>query len=177
MTFDKGWAFAERHMPAVRAAIGAIPTRVFFDVDTAPVERDRHEATDLVLRLTGGDVAVRVRSKRSLWKDTPEWSVRWRAANGGRTEIHKLRDGYCRWYLTGYSDGNDGLWMWWLLDLNAVRAACLLEDESLWQIHNNEDGTFGGYLPIRVLEEVDCVAYSGNDELESRPYFSRAGVG
>ena len=156
--FDVGWAFSERHMPAVRDAIGSIPTRIFLDVATAPVERDQHEATDLVLRVSGGDVAVRIRKRAALW-DCPEWSVRVRSRGGHKTELDKLLGGFCRWYFFGYGDGHDGLFAWWLLDLDVVRSAGVLAET--WPRHTNHDGSVGMYIPLSSLAALECIVFDG----------------
>jgi hypothetical protein len=159
--FSVGWAFAELHMPAVRKALGDLPSKIFFDIETAPAKKDMENATDLILSLSSGDIAVRVR-KRHYWDLQNEkgwkhdWSVR-AESRGHKTEIHKLREGFGRWYFMGYSDDDNGkLIGWWLIDLDKVRSLDILEED--WPIYPNMDGTSGMYIPISELTRLDCIA-------------------
>jgi hypothetical protein len=54
-----GWDLSTKMMGAIRDAIGDIPAKCFFDIETASFEKDTTQATDLVLKLSGGDMAVR----------------------------------------------------------------------------------------------------------------------
>jgi hypothetical protein len=98
---------------------------------------------------------------------------------GAKTEIDKLREGHCRWYFTGYSDGADGLMAWWILDMDVVRLSGVLVPPlwDQWPAHLNDDGSGGVYVPMHELLARGCVVFSGNEvsralaarELEVRP--------
>ena len=167
-SFAAGWVFAELHMPAVRTALSELPAGIFLDFATADAKRDMEQATDLVLEVGGGTVAVRIRSKR-YYNSKPkalDWSVRFESGNA-RTEIHKLREGFGDFYFYGYSKDDAGeLEDWWLIDLHTVRERGILESDR-WQVHPNMDkkGTAGGYFPIWLLEEANCVLWSSRNLL------------
>ena len=158
-SFAAGWKFAELHMPAVRKVLGSLPADYFLDFATAPAKQDMQEATDLVIEVSGGTMAVRVRSNkfyRSARGEFYDWSVRC-VSHGRKTEIHKLREGFGDWYFYGYSlDDKGKLAAWWLLDMHRVREEGILDMDN-WQVHPNRDGTSGMYIPLRVLEERGCV--------------------
>lgn len=171
--FATGWKFAELHMPAVRTALSELPAGIFLNFATADAKRDMEQATDLVLEVEGGTIAVRIRSNKyylSYLDGKPhkpkalDWSVRW-VSRGARTEIHKLREGFGDFYFYGYSEDDRGMLAdWWLIDLHTVRERDILES-GLWQVNPNYDGTEGGYFPIWRLEEANCVLWSSRNLL------------
>jgi len=165
MTFSAGWAFAELHMDAVRNGLGRLPIKYFMDIETAPVRRDMEEATDLVLSISGGDIAVRIR-RRKYWqpdKFAPDLSIR--AINRGfKTEIHKLREGFGKWYFYGFSKDDQGeLLIWWLLDIDKMRDCNIFED-GRYPTYPNGDGTEGMYIPIKELILNGCVIHEQKAE-------------
>jgi hypothetical protein len=156
-----GFELSTKMMPFVRTSIGEIPAKYFFDVETADYYKDTQESTDLILKLSGGDVAVRVRQFKYIYHfptldQKPlayDWSVRFRSRNGFRTEIDKLRDGYARWYFMGIAnDDETDLYDYGLIDLDKCRVDDVFHSE-LWQVNPNGDGTAGGYLPMRWIED------------------------
>jgi hypothetical protein len=154
MTFTDEFSFAEKHMPEVKKALGNLPSKIFFDIDTATVKRDMEEATDLIMSVSSGDIAVRVRRNKFLCY--MDWSVRVRN-KGYKTEIHKLQEGYARWYFIGWSlDDKETLAKWYLLDLDKIRAKNILTRD--YPIRDNYDGTAGKYIPIKILSFNMCVA-------------------
>ena len=175
--FDRNFPFAEKHMPAIRFALGNLPAKMFFDINTATPQQDKEQATDLVLTLSSGDLAVRVRRRefwiRGLEERTFDWSVR--AVNRHwKTEIQKLKDGFARWYFYGYSyDDRGKLAHWYLIDLNRVRAARLLDHD--FPVHYNLDGTAGMYIPIYRLKLAGAVLHSYEPKVRQLPLFMSGG--
>jgi hypothetical protein len=173
-----GWALSVKMMPYIRKSIGDIPSKIFFDIETATFEQDTTKATDLVLKLSGGDIAVRVRNhkfgyKKYSWSDSIDkeplafdWSVRF-VANGYKTEIHKLREGFAKWYFIGLANKDEtDLFDYGLIDLNRCRINNIFRDE-LWQINPNSDGTAGGYLRMRRVKEYGCLLWHKTMKLET----------
>jgi len=169
VSFSDNWGFSERHLPAVRRELAMLPAGLFLDFATADAERDKTEATDIVLEVDRrGMMAVRVRARR-YWRDHEDdgdWSIRFKSRYGGRTEAHKMIDGWCDWYFIGFSDGHNDLYRWFLLDLYRVREEGIFPDtmdETAWRAlgwlgpHDNADGTAGIYFPISKLLELGCV--------------------
>lgn len=157
-TFAQGFAFAEKHMSAVRKELGSLPLKLFIDIDTAPAKRDMEEATDLILSVNGGDIAVRVRRNKFWLKGLRfgfDLSIR-AECRGHKTEIDKLQEGFGKWYFYGYSSNDSGgLVEWWLLDLDTVRGTNILTGN--YPVYPNGDGTAGKYIPLDKLDELDCV--------------------
>jgi len=85
------------------------------EVVVASNEKDTKEATDFVIVLKGGDVAVRLRFW-SCYTVRQEWTIRSRLDSGMETELSKLKKGFARWYLYGWVKDNI-LFSWMLIDL------------------------------------------------------------
>lgn len=132
------WGWADKHLDAIVAVLKQNAMHLL-SVHIAPEKSDLKEATDLVITVDGGDVAVRIRRPRynDRYKDL---TIRaWRRGNI-KTEIDKIRDGFARWYLYAWSDGNNGLMDWMLIDIDALRESGLLDRK---QIIKNKDGRTG----------------------------------
>jgi len=124
----------------------------------APVERDVKQATDYLIKLKGGDVAVRLRwwSKYTVKK---EWTVRSKRDSGTETELSKSQKGFAKWYLYGWvKDGVLASWM--LLDLDTVRRKGVLD--RVWDEKSNRDGTYFIIIPNHVLIETRCIISQHN---------------
>jgi hypothetical protein len=123
-------------------------------VSVASTERDLKRATDLVVTVTGGDVAVRIRRPRynGKWRDL---TVRAWRKSGVKTERDKLIAGFADFYLYAWSDGDGGLADWFLVDLAKLRATELLTSKP---IQYNRDGRTG-FISIKdwELEQTGCL--------------------
>lgn len=118
----------------------------------APEESDLKYATDLVIVIKGGDVATRVRSPGCRFRD---FTIRTRTRYNIRTEIHKIRDGFAKWYLYAWTDADEKIESWILVDLDMVRKYGLLDikrDEI-----PNTDGTKFISISIGELDTWGCV--------------------
>jgi hypothetical protein len=147
---DRQWADA--YAEQVKAILTAQAAR-FVRFEFAPDEADRNRATDFVVRVEGGDVAVRVRSTRRDFRDV---TIRTRRANGVRTELDKLRAGFARWYLCCWSDQAGLIGDWVLLDMDLVRARGLLDRHR--REHTGDGGrTFFVGIPVDELRRAGCV--------------------
>lgn len=163
--FPENWRFAELHMPAIQQKLMMLPSGVFLDFTKADIKRDYEEATDLILEIAGGTMAVRIRRNKYLeigMRNGFDWSIRYRCRTH-KTEIHKLREGFGDWYFYGYSADDKGkLGAWWLLDLECIREQGILSDSSIdaeWPIYDNKDGTAGLYIPMSALQKNHCVIH------------------
>lgn len=137
--FEGNWNFASSHMPAVRKELALLPVGYFMNFATADAKRDMEEATDLVLEIIGGTMAVRIRRKR--YYHFFDWTIRYKIGNNNiKTEIHKLREGFADWYFYGYSaDDKSELGFWCLIDLYRVREERLLDRDWSHILKNNTD--------------------------------------
>jgi len=124
------------------------PRRAHEDPLVAPDDVDRRNATDMVVRLSGGDVAVRLRRADCDYRDL---TIRSKRDSGYRTELSKIRDGFGDWYLYGWLDGRNHISEWILVDLDELRT------KQLWRGRReipNGDGTW--FIPIAADELKRC---------------------
>lgn len=164
MSFGPNWQFMLDHMPAIREILKELPAKYFLDFATTTPKQDMEQATDLILEIPGGTMAVRMRRNKFYQKALSygfDWSIRYEC-RGHRTEIDKLRDGFADWYFYGYSaNDKDAVIAWWLIDLSLVRDEQLLADSTIqflgWPVHKNNDGTSALYVPLFYLEQTNCI--------------------
>jgi len=147
------WDWADGHIGAIVDVLKQNAMHLL-SVHVASQKQDLKHATDLVISVVGGDVAVRIRRPqyRKCWR---ELTVRaWRKGDIP-TELHKIRDGWADWYLYAWSDGNGGLLDWMLVDLDAMRKSGLLDNP---KIQMNKDGRTGFcHFSVGTLKLNSCL--------------------
>lgn len=124
---DKKWAdgYGPQIAQILAENLGRIAT-----VRTATDDEDATRATDLVVELDRGDVALRVRSA-TRFRDL---TLRYRRRPWGIVEmdlqrgyeVDKILDGFARWYLYVWTSARN-IVDWLIVDLDAVRDAHLIE--------------------------------------------------
>ena len=120
----------------------------------APDDVDRKNATDVILRLAGGDVAVRLRRPGCKYRDL---TIRSRLESGYRTELSKIKEGFADWYLYGWLDHQGKIDEWILVDLDKARA--YRGWEGCKEISNTApyDGTYFIAIKLKNLRDHDCI--------------------
>lgn len=151
-TFVENWTFQLGYYAAVESILKA-NAQYFINVSVANPEQDMKQATDFVVVIDGGEIAVRIRRDNCKWRDLTIRSTN----NGHKTEIHKIREGWARYYLYCWTSGRKEIGEWMLVDLNKVRELELLENRS--EIPNY-DGTWFITIPYKELADKECVLAS-----------------
>lgn len=123
----------------------------FVSVEVASPEADMKRATDFVVRVMGGDIAVRIRRADVPWRDLTVRSYN----NGNKTEIHKLREGFARFYLYGWTNTSNAISEWALMDLDKIRALNLLENRT--EKPNKDGRTRFICIPLAELRAKGCI--------------------
>lgn len=133
----KDWAWADEYLPAVKQILEENAMH-FISIKIAPLSDDLERATDMVLTLTGGDVAVRIRRDNCAYRDL---TIRaWRKGDI-ETEIHKIRKGFARWYFYAWTKKNKSIGDWIIVDLDKMRQLDLFDDNR--STIKNPDGRTG----------------------------------
>lgn len=134
----------------------------FLSLEVSDDEKDTQEATDMIIKIEGGDVALRVRDANKHFRD---FTIRSRSKNGGKTEIDKIKEGFGDWYLYGW--GNNGYVKEYILvDLGKVRDFNLLKGRK--EIPNY-DGTRFINIQIGELQMCGClVAKSVSEKTQQK---------
>ncbi len=146
MTFEENWNWQLRYLDDIKNILKEQLIN-FVKIEIANPKEDMEQATDLKIEVTGGNVGVRIRRDTSF----RDFTIR-AYKNGNRTEIDKLREGYCNWYLYCWTR-NDKITDWILLDINKMREKGLLDTTR--NIKMNTDGKTGFY--IYALEELEDI--------------------
>ncbi len=147
-------------MPQVRAILGGLPLSHFAEVHDAPIEVDRKHATDLTLKITGGDIAARLR----FFCNQRDLTIRAHRDNGMKTELAKIQEGFAYRYFYGWVDASRIISEWILVDLDKVRMAGLLGRER--RLIPNGDGTHFIAIATKELHDAGClITYQLNDQL------------
>jgi hypothetical protein len=113
---------------------------------------DLKHATDLTLKVTGGDIAARLRFPPCKYRDL---TIRAQRDTGARTELAKIREGFAYRYFYGWIDENNNIAEWILVDLDKVREAGLLDKERC--LIPNGDGTYFISITVKELRDVDSI--------------------
>jgi hypothetical protein len=100
-------------------------------------ETDMKEATDFVVTLKGGRVAVRIR--KDVGGRYHDLTIRSRRRSGAKTELQKIKEGYADFYLYIWT-GNENITDWWLVDVECLRSSGLL-DAPRREIWNKDGGS------------------------------------
>ena len=150
MTFKDNWEFQEKYIDVIRNILKDNAMYIV-DVEVSTPEEDMKEATDLKIKITAGDVAVRIRRGICGFRD---FTVRG-YCDGNRTEIDKLQDGYGDWYLYAWENNTrNGIDEWVLINLNKARP--LFYDKR--KVKMNTDGRTGFLTySINELVEYGCI--------------------
>lgn len=121
-------------------------------IEVASPEEDMKQSTDMIIRLKAGNVAVRIR------RDIPYRDFTIRAyCNGYKTELHKLREGFCDWYLYAWTK-EEIIIDWVIIDINKMRNHGLLNEDK--RIKMNFDNRTG--FIIYELKELENVIIASN---------------
>jgi hypothetical protein len=155
MNYDEDREWSDRYITAVGEIVGP------YLLVPAPVERDRKEATDLiVIKARDMTIAARVRRSGYAEKYPRQFTLRCGRPSGTKTELSKIVDGWADWMFYGHaSSRNDGsISDWMLIDLTALRAAFVRYPNILHPpyqqgcgMETNRDGTTFRYFDVRYL--------------------------
>lgn len=124
---------------------------IFIDINFSTEIEDTKFATDFVVRILNKDISVRIRKSDCEFRD---FTIRAMTKYGGKTEIHKIKEGYGDIYLYSWQNENREIREYIIVDINKLRNSGLLNDRKTIP---NIDGT--GFISIEIdeLEEEDCL--------------------
>lgn len=131
MTFQKNWDWQINFVEEVRDILKSQSMNIV-KIEIATPEEDMKQCTDMKIKITAGDIAVRIRRENCKYRD-----LTIRAYNQGyETEIDKLRKGFGDWYLYAWVKDNS-INEWVLVDINKLR----------------DNGCFSGSRPIQMNKD------------------------
>lgn len=146
---DKRWE--EGYHGQVLSILGVL-TPHLAEIKVASAEKDRANATDFEVTLSGGTIAVRLRRPECKFRDL---TIRALRDNGAKTELAKIKEGYAYRYFYGWTDQQRKIAEWILVNLDKVRETGLLEKPR--QLRPNGDGTYFISIELRELYDAGCL--------------------
>ncbi len=153
---DRTWS--DRYLPQVKEILQENLNKIV-QVKIAGDKEDTTNATDMVIQLESGDVAVRIRRPDCKFRDLTLRSSR---ESGTETELSKIKKGLPRWYLYGWTNDKQEIYEWILVDLNKVREKELWEEK---RERPNHDGTWFIAIPTKELYKEKCLVSYKIDSL------------
>lgn len=147
----KDWEWADTFLPQIVDILKSNAIYIL-EIRIADSDKDTKEATDLVISVTGGDVAVRIR--RGKYHKYRDWTIRSVRDSGAKTELNKLRDGFAKWYLYLWTD-SENIVDWILVDLERSRSSGLLFKDR--RNISNGDGTYFVAIPVNEIKRFNCL--------------------
>ena len=152
---ERDWRDSQRYMPHVTEILRSLAHHII-NIEIADEEADMKRATDVVIRVTGGDIGLRARKASCGFRD---FTLRSARPSGVRTELQKVRDdGYMDWFLYGWGDGIAKLTDWGFIGMASLRASGLLDDiEGSSREHRNNDGTKFVQYSLLELNQNRCL--------------------
>jgi len=124
--------------------------KYLLDVQISSEKDDKTQATDINLEIKGGDVAVRILRKNKYNTIT----IRSYRSSGAKTELAKLKEGYCKWYFFGWCK-EDELNEWVIVDIDKLRKSKLLDGYKTIMNKDNITGFIA--IPLKDLVFHDCI--------------------
>lgn len=159
---DRRWS--DKFIPAIKRIVGPRLLSV------TPDEIDCKQAADLMV-FTARDMKIAARVRRPGFSDRYpyEFTIRARRDSGAETELSKIVNGWGDWLFYGHSnDEEKDFALWWLIDLDAFRAALIRDKGSLrFGDKPNGDGTYFKWFDLRSFPEHPHILIGGSDYLPS----------
>lgn len=147
--FKTDWDFQTGYYKAIENIIKS-NAKYFVYVRVANPEQDMKQATDFIVVIEGGEIAVRIRRDNCRFRDLTIRSKRLES----KTEIDKIKEGWARYYLYCWTDINKNISEWIFVDLNKIRELNLLDNRD--NIPNG-DGTYFIAIPFDELNNKECI--------------------
>ena len=137
-TYEANRRFSDDMMPKMIEILYDNCARHFMSVGKASLTQDTKQSTDLIVfqPVSLGTIAARVRRPDCKYRDL---TIRAQTRHGDRTEIDKMRDGWCRFYLYGWTDVVLDIIDWIFVDMDYVRMSQFFFETR--PLISNGDGT------------------------------------
>jgi hypothetical protein len=147
---DFNWQ--ERFYPFVKKVLADNAIKIVC-IEVAPPEQDMKQATDFIVHIKGGMVAVRIR--RDVANNYRDLTIRSKRPSGVETELQKIKKGFADFYLYIWTS-KDSIIDWWLVDINKMRIAGLF-DAPRREIWNKDKSSAFIAIAINELQRVGAL--------------------
>lgn len=163
MSYTTQRQWSDRLLPQVKQILSN-NANMLLEIRYGTMNEDTKQATDLrVLIAQGGTIAVRTRTPDCLYRDL---TIRAKSRYNSETEIHKLRQGWGKWYFYGWTNQDDIIEEWIVVDLDLMRFSGILkEDRRL--IPNGDDTGFFSYSLSEIFPFIVANVLSKNTRMKA----------
>lgn len=124
-----------------------------FEIEKASLKQDTEQGFDFWFTGAGLKIPVRVRTPDCKWRD---FTIRWRAMFGGKTEIDKLSEGAGDIYFYAWTSERDIICDWILINLRLLREKFDLSRNNttlINRVRSNGDGTYHTQVQLNELSD------------------------
>ena len=169
MTYREDRNWSNKYIPEISEIIG-LNARFLMTINVSSDDKDMGEATDLVLSIGGGDIAIRLLREKKY----NTFTIRSFRSSGTKTELAKIKSGYAKWYFFGWCK-DEVLDDWLIIDLDKLRESGLLDGYTTIM---NKDKTTGFIaIPLEDLAFSECIVASKTLSSVIRPQVGNAESG
>lgn len=136
---------------------------------------DMMKATDMIVTVIGGKIAVRIRRPMMghIYRD---FTIRSFRPSGAKTELEKIREGFADWYLYLWTDYDLAFEIhidsWIFVNLKKVRERGILDNIKDYE-RPNIDGTRFVVIPISILDKYNCITDRDGASLQVKSNFNQ----
>ena len=148
--FNKNFGWQSNYYPQIKSILMENLGKIV-NINIADQEQDMKRATDFVITMTGGDVAVRIR--RDGYYKFHDFTIRSSKPSGHKTELQKIIDGYGDFYLYCWTVGDD-IKKWVLINLEKLRISGIL-NKPRREIQNTDGSS--NFIAIGLDELGDSI--------------------
>lgn len=161
-TYRSNRSWSDQFIPHIKEIVGP------FLMCVTPDEIDMTQAADLMV-FTARDMRIAARVRRPGFADKYpyQFTIRAKLDTGTETELSKIVNGWADWMFYGHAGHDGGISLWWIVDLDAFRAA-LIRDKSRLVMGNkaNGDGTYFKWFDLRSFPRKPPILVAGSRNLE-----------
>jgi len=120
MSYEDQRQIADKYMGVIRPLIEKC-VRQTITISVADPENDMKFATDYVVKTDGVSIGCRTLNIENFLK-YPNFTIRSALKSGCKTELHKVKEGYPRWYFLGWHEAiTKKVDLWVFIDMDKFR--------------------------------------------------------
>jgi hypothetical protein len=138
VNFKQDFSWQSKFYPSIKKILMDNASKLL-KIEVANPEQDMKQATDFMVNVKGGRVAVRIR--RNVANSYRDLTIRSKRPNGSETELQKIKSGFADFYLYLWTM-NDEIIDWWLVDIGKMRTAGLFEKPKMERWNRDRSSAF-----------------------------------
>jgi hypothetical protein len=150
MNWQDNKAWSDQYVEQIISILKANSAHIL-QIEVASEDKDTHQATDMTIKIVGGDVAVRVR-RNTKFRDL---TIRSSLSSGSKTELQKIQEGFADWYLYAWTV-NGQISEWILVNMDQLRRSGLIY-RNRQQTQNHDGKSSFVSIPIAELRLNNCI--------------------